>query len=294
MVFGLVLTTQTAPIKIFTYAYNRPEFVEWQYKTFKKFMLDDYTFTVFNDASNQTHLRQIEDICAKYGIQCIRIPQEIHNKPYLKRWPGESYNSASVRNCNVVQYSMDNYGFGYDGIVMMLDSDMFLTRPFSVTKYMAGYDISGLAQSRPSVNYLAICLVFMDMRTLPNQRTLNWNCGIINGEPVDSAGHTHFYLKDNPSVRVKYMSHVHTFPTLCQTCQEKENYGCTHNQEYLERIGLDEMAIGFMHSGPVNIEFNCDHAFLHYRGATWDKKTPEYHRKKTNLIEQYINTLLNN
>ena len=36
-------------ILICTFAYNRPDFIEIQYLTFKKFLMDDFKLVVFND-----------------------------------------------------------------------------------------------------------------------------------------------------------------------------------------------------------------------------------------------------
>ena len=52
-----VLTTQTK-VLIFTYSYNKPEFIELQYKTFKKFLLDDHELIVFNDAIEKKRLHK--------------------------------------------------------------------------------------------------------------------------------------------------------------------------------------------------------------------------------------------
>ena len=89
---GLVfLCSVEAKVLIFTYAYNRPEFIETQYKTFKKFLLDEYEYVVFNDAIEPVLKKKIELMCEKLQIRCILIPQEIHDRPYLKRHPLERF-----------------------------------------------------------------------------------------------------------------------------------------------------------------------------------------------------------
>ena len=87
-------------VLIITHSYNRPDFIELQQKTFAKFLKDEYEFVVFNDAeSNPDMFKKIEDTCKRCGIRCIKIPQAIHDKPYLHRWPGESNNHSCVRWC---------------------------------------------------------------------------------------------------------------------------------------------------------------------------------------------------
>jgi hypothetical protein len=70
-------------VLIMTYSYNRPDFIEIQNKIFKKFLKDDYTFVVFNDASQEEMANQITETCNKLNLPCIRIPQSIHEAPYL-------------------------------------------------------------------------------------------------------------------------------------------------------------------------------------------------------------------
>ena len=51
-------------VLIFTYSYNRPDFIEIQEKTFKKFLKDDYEFVVFNDARYPDMQAKIRNTCA--------------------------------------------------------------------------------------------------------------------------------------------------------------------------------------------------------------------------------------
>jgi len=53
----ILLTLFTNPkdkVLVLTCAFNRPDFIELQYKTFKAFLNDDYEFVVFNDANNRS------------------------------------------------------------------------------------------------------------------------------------------------------------------------------------------------------------------------------------------------
>src|ERR1700733_4465594 len=115
-------------VLIMTYSFNRPDFIEIQDKTFKKFLKDDYTFVVFNDAPQEEVANQIIETCNRLNLPCIRIPQSIHDAPYLQRWPGEDYHHPCVRCANVVQFSLNTLGFDRDRIVMIIDSDMFLVK----------------------------------------------------------------------------------------------------------------------------------------------------------------------
>lgn len=297
--FGLLLflmpVSLHSQVLVITHAFNRPDFIPYQYHTFKKFLNDDYKFVVFNDAKDMNHKNKIEEVCHNLGIECVRIPQEIHNRPYLKRLPGEDYNNSCVRCANVVQYSLDVLGFDHDGIVMIIDSDMFLVKPFSLESFMTEnqIDIAGVFQGRERINYLWNGIVFMNMNTLPNKRTLDWNCGKVEEVSVDVGGHTHYYLKNNPNAKVYYTQQIHSDGLVCDTCRGRHNAKCTHNDAILSKFNItDAKTINFLRAGPVNIEFFHHGAFLHYRGAGWDLKTPQYHQIKTKLVHDYLEAIL--
>ena len=183
-----------AKVLIFTYAFNRPDFIEYQYKTFNHFICDEYEFVVFNDANNNDMAHRIEEMCRKYSIKHVRIPQYIHDKPYLFRLPRESYHAPAVRNANVVMYSLDIMGFNHDDILVLLDSDIFITKPVSFRNLLSDCDIFGLPQSKKDehlVEYLWIGFCCLNMKNLPNIHTLNFNCGEVAGLRVDAGGYTY-------------------------------------------------------------------------------------------------------
>ena len=267
----------SAKVFLITHSYNRPDFIEIQYKTFNRFLKDDYEFVVFNDAPDMKMENQIVKMCQKYAIKCIRIPQTIHDMPYLPHEGG--FNSPHARCANVVQYSLDTFGFDCDGIVAIIDSDLFLIHDFSIEEYMNGYDIAAWAQDRGKVQYIWNGIVFLDMRRLPNKRTLNFNCGTVEDETVDVGGYTYYYFQQNPTVAYKMMNGLY---------MKRRAYKSLPSN-------LDSSVKKFLRRKPDNIEFFIDFAFLHYRsGANWNKKSSKYHEKKTKLFNHLIHDLLKN
>lgn len=294
-------------VLILTYSCNRPDFIEWQYKTFEKFLLDDYEFVVFNDAQNSGVSSQIEAMCDKYGITCVRVPQ---NHPD---------NTPGGRHQDSIRYSLDSRGFKHAGIVCMIDSDMFLVKHFSIVNLMKNYDIAGWGQFRLNeIYYLFPGLVFLDMHRLPNKETMNWAGGNINGLAVDTGGQIHHYLKYNPNVRLYKMdsiifcanatvAEIASWAPLVENTvwvravennewindvgNSNQNIGCIYTSEDLKNYGLDNYAIKFTESGfPGSCQFLLDCNFFHYRAASWDFSID--HSKKTTLVSQYINDIL--
>lgn len=271
---GLILSQN---ILIITHSFNRPDFIEIQEKTFKKFLKEDYTFVVFNDAPQEDVSQHIIETCNKLNLPCIRIPQSIHDIPYLERLPGEDYHHPAVRCANVVQFSLDTLGFDHDGIVIIIDSDMFLVKEFCVQEFLDGFDIAGVPQSREHIKYIWNGLVFFNMQTLPDKKTINFNCGKVDGIGVDVGGQTYRYFKNHPEVMVQLIDNQH-YPAhfmLSETTDENIKFLFSHDCN--------------------NFEFLLKNAFFHYRGGgNWDNQSNEYHEKKTAVLNAFIDKCLKN
>ena len=276
----IISSILNAKVLIITHAFNRPDFIEVQYKTFKAFFKDEYEFIVFNDGERNGYKHSIENTCHNLNIKCINISQKIHDRPYLHRVRGEGNNDACVRCANVVQYSLDQIGFNHNGLVMIIDSDMFLVKEFSLVEHMKNCNLAGVPQSRRSltnnnvvVHYRWNGLVFFNMNTLPNKQEMNFNCGIISGAPLDVGGYISQYLKKYPMIRLK-----------------------TFSSNHVNNIGIQNLSNPFQNyfnKKPHNIEFLLNFTFLHYRGGgNWDNKSPKYHVIKTKILNDLIDELL--
>ncbi|NRB21301.1 hypothetical protein HRU45_00985 [Candidatus Dependentiae bacterium] len=299
-----------------------------QHKTFQKFLQDDYEFVVWNDAPKKNMQKEIEGICEKYHIHCIAIPQEIHDKPYLKRplsGPLSPYHAAPVRNSNVVQYSLDSVGFDHDDIVVLIDSDLFLIKNFSFSQYLDGFDLAGnklqcdkqwythtCDKAHPEIepfHYLWIGLVFLNVKTMPNKRTIDFNCGYLyNNVLMDAGGFTHYYLRDNQNAKIKSFDRRSLEPEknklpflICPDCAKKPKPAppCTHNTKNLKHLGLENKTIEMIKSMPLfgnhgrSIELFLDGIFLHYRGGTnYNKLSQEYHKQKMEVVENFMEAIL--
>ncbi|MCX5921923.1 MAG: hypothetical protein NTX86_01185 [Candidatus Dependentiae bacterium] len=267
--------TASDKILIVTQAFNRPDFIKLQHKTFRAFLNDDYEFVVFNDANNVSMQNEIQTTCQECNIRCINIPQAMH---YQRDNP-------CARSADAVQYSLNNLGFNHDGIVFVIDSDMFLIKPFSITEFLQDNqcDLYGCLQQREHVTYIWNGLVFMNMRTLPNKKSINFDYGKVEGQATDVGGHLHYYLKNNPSLRVKLYSNTHL-------------YELPNDESKLRRLGYDSLTIHLVskiYSGSFDMELHAQDHFLHYRaGGNWNRKSPTYHSDKTALLHEFIDAAL--
>ena len=271
-----------AKLLIVTHNYNQPTFIELQYRTFKKFLTDDFEYVVFNDATDATLFSQIHETCDTLGIQCFNIPQENRTSTSLKLDLNKGQFWAAARHAEAIRYSMDTLAFNHPGLVMMIDSDMFLIKPFNAQSFIKDYDIAGLQQVRnENINYIWAGLIFFRMDKLPNKQSMNFKNGLINKTYVDSCGFLYYYFKENPRINIRYFeqpyrhfvdqnlrsfilpSHYNgndfaTWSKYLQcTCCKKNNAQCFHNDTILEELTFDETIIHYVSSKnfPPKIEF---------------------------------------
>ncbi|OGB84408.1 hypothetical protein A3F66_06215 [candidate division TM6 bacterium RIFCSPHIGHO2_12_FULL_32_22] len=299
LLFNLYIYNE--PVLIFTYAFNRPEFIELQHKCFKKFLKDDYEFIVFNDANTIENELAIENTCKELGIKCVRIPQIIHDLPYLPRWDHEpSFHYPTIRCVNGVQFSLNRLGFFHKGPLLILDSDMFLIREFSVKEVLKNYDIisiyqRGIGDNNCTVNYISIDLILMNMEKLPNKQTFNVNCGYHDGAPTDAAGQTYWYIKNNPTIRILYSNNYVISEDNIIVDYFKNHAGhkiYSLNMENLKNAEFSEKEIEYIMSGATNTEFVLNNCFHHYRsGSNWDGRPHEYHKNKFHLLKKFVENI---
>lgn len=265
----------TAKLLVITHNCNRPDFIEMQHKTLKKFLTDDYEYVVFNDARQENMRQQIDAMCSQYNIHCIRVPQEIHSKPYLPREPHDDLiNNASIRHANCVQYSLDVLGYDHPGIVFIIDTDIALIRPFSVEEYMQDKDIAArINRPRNKAHYCSPLFCILNMQRLPDKRSLNFNCGIINGVGGDTGAWSYYYLLKHPELKVVpvrmtfshqlFLADKHINVLVNTTTPDDAQRG------FYEHFGFNNTEIDFLLKKPDTFEFYLDNLFFHYRGSSY-------------------------
>ena len=266
-------------ILIMTYVHSRPDFIDLHIKTFNAFLQDEYRYVVFNDAPNNNMKQQIEETCARLGVECLRVPD--HNADRVGK-PGH-------RHIDGIKFSLEQVGFDYDGIVVMIDADMFLIKQFNIKEYLQNYDLIAWYQDREGngkkVIYMAPSLVFMDMRTLPNKRTINFEGGNIEGLPCDVGGQMYYYFKNNPTLKMKFYG-IESTADLPK------------NEATLKSMGFNQNDIQFVLSLKkryAGFDFHGDKNFMHFYagGSNWAGYTAALVQEKTNILNNYIDESIN-
>lgn len=266
---------------------------------------------MFSDAPTEEGHQKIAAKCKRYGIRCIRIPQYIHEEPYylplnLPQIYGNHTIPSNVRHVHCVQYSLDTLGFDHDGIVVLIDSDMFLVRPLNISEYMKDSDITSfmkgsINEQGGTIGYLCPALTFLNMQTLPDKRSLNFNCGLVNGCSGDSGGFTHYYLQEHPHLRLRCFGSLYSGQMFCSdrfypNSHQNAQAPVEQKKAYWESQGFNKKEIKFLLKNPDTIQYfmeGKDAWFLHYRGGTNYENLPSsYHAQKKSLVAQYLQDIM--
>jgi hypothetical protein len=157
-------------MKVVTAVVNNPRFIELQYYTLARYMKCDYEFIVFNDAKawpdftnggDASVRAQIEEICRKYGIRCINIPNAAHQTVRC------AMQRCADANNYILQYQLAN-----PDKYLCIDSDMFLIDDFDPARYDGRTAV--VLQTRGSTNYFWNGIYYFDIEKMPKKPLLNW------------------------------------------------------------------------------------------------------------------------
>ena len=327
LIFIIATFSSSAKILLITHSFNRPDFIPIQNKTFKKFLLDDFELVVFNDASDDNISNKIEDACSQEGLRCIRIPQELHAVPY-KNFPGQLPQGTSARHMIGIEYSLELIGYDFDGIVVLIDSDMFLIRPFSIEKYMGDAHIASfIRNTERSFDFFWPGLTFIRMNKIPNKKELIFDGGYINGRPLDTGGFSLLYInKYKHMLTIKPIDILYGYKLFCpyiRVPQHLSNYSppsnannhlpiydrvvadfnliankslCGQDQQatILSEAGFSENEKNFLLQKPDTIDFFLNKTFLHYQMASnWIGMKESYFQEKNKTFFNFIEMILN-
>lgn len=279
-------------IKVLTAVVNNPVFIEIQYFTLKKYMKCDYEFIVFNDAKkfpdftnggDVTIYQQIIDMCSKYGIQCINIPNDSHiqNK------------DAAIRCADSYNYIL-KYQLSYPNKYLCIDSDMFLITDFNGDDYL-NYDCAIVLQSRNNfqINYMWNGLFYFDTTKMQNLNLLNWSC--CPGCDVGGMMQTWLTMQTNTFPNTDEIRHTNKSFHKDGIYYIKHLWSMSWNAtEIPANLVNNTELINFFEedSRNKNGKYFCeiyDNKFLHYRaGGNWNGEGMHLHNYLSNRLRDIL------
>ncbi len=309
-------------VRILTFHYNQADFIEMQYLTLKKFLLDDFELIVFNDAKTEENEKWVENVCRQYDIKCVRFMPEWHFtdplNTYLKMrlqepltkgcwgWtastPIEEFaNHPSVRHSHVIQYALDHFGYDHDDIVVIMDGDNFLIQPLSIRELLNSHDIVGFNQLPDMLGNLRrqgekqvpknremfwVVFVAFNPRKIPNPHELRFNVDVVNGH-YHLTDHT---ISDTGAAAHRYLQKYPHLRLQAYPWQDSGIFRSYFSREELKSIGFSDRLIDFINDiFPENVQFFAFEHFIHFSAVSSESTGRE---RKVRYLRQFIDDIL--
>lgn len=279
-----------------------PEAIQLMRASFDKFCEDDYELIAYVDTPSEPcafnlwdgSLRdKAIDFAHSYADKVYVIPDFIHkNRRILyPKTKEKRAKNANTRASDTLQYAWETEISHSKSQVLLLDSDMFPFRPFSLSKHfheknqVASRAVINRSFSRKRnehVDWLWSGLLFLDPPKLPMKEHWSFDCGKVNGVPVDVSGQTGLWLQrlSHPESIVEKIEH------LASLNWSSEN----------QVANLSESLYSFIENDDRNLDgkFFCeiyDQTFVHYRaGSNWRGEEREIVQTRNhNFAEALIN-----
>lgn len=253
-------------VKIYTWADKAPEFIYKQYETIKKFVKDeDWEFIVFNNvpAPKIGRQKEIKKICKELGVKCLDV-----------RFRSLVSGAAQICAWGIFWAYHRFFRWEKDTIHVIFDSDMFFINDFNFNEFLGDNDICAIHQRRGDVEYLWNGIVIMRGGELPDKNHFDYRLGTIKGERTDVGGRLYWWIKRNPKLKIKYITHTNNHDlSTTETLPEsiRAGYQPIYNYQIIEN------------------------AILHYRaGSNWNRKTKDFIDAKKAYFNSLLNEVVNN
>lgn len=309
-------------IYITTIAFNNHLFVELQYKSILKYILDDnYKFIVFDDSKDSKITLKIHEVCNKFNIEYIRIDQNIHtNRNLVFKNPitetrqiminkdvdkimniynnYQINNTAGSRHCDSIQFIFNYFlnNITNCSYLFNIDSDMFLINKLNISDYIKGNDIGFVKQSNGGVTYIWPNIFIFDLKNTKNLNEICWDgCKIYKTNaiddneynPTDTGGETHEYLK-------KYYNDTNSkLKIIDKRCYCNLSDLELNNELTNDFINLLTKILNYTNNNMKEtfLIYNGKFTVFHLRGYTWTNIYENVEQKIDNCLIEFYNDL---
>ena len=129
-------------INIYTVIFNNYEFLSVQKKTFDRFLKDRFCFYALDNTDSNS--QKLQKKCLDLDINYLSYKKSL--------FPLEIGNNPSLNHSKCLNYLLKKI-IKKNGYNMILDSDIFLLKDFSINDIGKNYDVYGLKQSRKNIVY---------------------------------------------------------------------------------------------------------------------------------------------
>ena len=243
-------------ITIFTLYSNRPDFIKLQKECFRSHLKDDYKWVIVNNRGYfYDKTENIEEECFEQGIECLRI----EHKEEIE---------VSQLVANSLNFLWREHISKLSGLVIVMDSDLFLTSDVSFVDLLGNNDIF-------------FCPQYMDGHIWPWPGLMGFNMDSIKAEDVsfsllkindrygDVGSGLNIYIeKHKPKIRLIERQEI-----------IDQDWPVPNTDKTLYQFGFPK---------PYSVDF-LPFAFHYKTGSNYAKHcTPEYNEAKTKALLKII------
>ena len=241
--------------KIFSFAFNRPDILQYQITSLRKFIIGDYDINIVYDTRDNQYYEQFKKICDDNDVNFYHHVSQPGGAPSF-------YNAQAIKWIYDTVISKED-----DCIVMLLDHDMFLIDKFDVQNEMSVYDIVGCLQSREHVKYVWPGLCIFKKSSVQNIE-FDFYPQTVDGQMLDTGGGTYKLIADK---NIKFL-----------------DTGVDYPEDY-KGVNLQDEKV----TGGYGYELHFDSKFLHFRNASnWHTQYQVGDEQKTGLLFQMLSDIL--
>ncbi|MHB8121808.1 MAG: glycosyltransferase family 2 protein [Desulfuromonadaceae bacterium] len=171
--FAIEPLSNNAVIDIVTIAFNNELVIEHQERLIRKYILDDFRYTVADNSSDPKKRGIIRKLCMEKGVGYVSLPPDPYNGK------NSSFSHGLALNWIYVNYitPRNTACFGF------IDHDMFPVQPTRIVPYLEQSPVFGLIQEREDKWYLWPGFCFF-LREFTENRTVNF----LPGKNSDTGG----------------------------------------------------------------------------------------------------------
>jgi hypothetical protein len=266
-------------LNIATVAYNKPEFIGYQYRSFAKFIKNKFDYTVYDNAANALTKNEIHAVCNNLNIPVVSVP--------------DNFGDDSNRAGSSLNYAIDDMRKKSNINVMLVDSDIFLTDYYDALESIGDYALLGNLNYRRGekiecIFYYTNQFLQMNFSKLPVDKDFSFSPGSIDGVRVDCGGLLYNYFLKYPEIKHKGIKIINGTPT---TIPEVERIAIQDCNKILLEFFKKERDI-FKFENNSNFSELFQEVFVHLRaGSNWVGISAEKQKQREENLYNLINFL---
>lgn len=240
-------------IKIYSTVYIKPEFIDLQFNSFKKYSIDNFELIIINNGIDKDTFDKIVEKCDKYKLKHINVIKNVNTTEY-----------CSASHIHAIDFTLQNFIKKDEDDVdinILIDSDVFAYKPFSFYKLLNNKYLAGMYQQSNEHEYIAA--IFM----------------MINGK-IDLGDFSFYSGYGDTGAGVQYlMNKYNTIPEYL-----KHTAQIDIESDYIFRCENE-----YPYKDIYRIQFIADSFIHYYRGSNWQESDVNYHNEKFNFLLNFLN-----